>query len=165
MSHKNHNSNIIYTKTKYIHKSNHQSKNRPQACTFIKKETLAQVFSCELCEISKNTHQQIQLHCIKYIRPLGLSVESFLGFNTSILLAPLGPKRVSNICWHMLNRSQYFFDPEIVQDLSKNLPQISLGPFLNTLSHMNFAIHNCGREPLKHLRCLSSTNFTRPILE
>ena len=28
---------------------------RPWACNFIKKETLAQVFSCELCEISKNT--------------------------------------------------------------------------------------------------------------
>ena len=28
---------------------------RPQACNFIKKETLAQVFSCEFCEISKNT--------------------------------------------------------------------------------------------------------------
>ena len=25
------------------------------ACNFIKKETLAQVFFCELCEISKNT--------------------------------------------------------------------------------------------------------------
>ena len=25
------------------------------ACNFIKKETLTQVFSCELCEISKNT--------------------------------------------------------------------------------------------------------------
>ena len=31
---------------------------KPQACNFIKKETLAQVFSCEFCEffeISKNT--------------------------------------------------------------------------------------------------------------
>ena len=28
---------------------------RPQACNFIKKETLTQVFSCEFCEISKNT--------------------------------------------------------------------------------------------------------------
>ena len=28
---------------------------RPQACNFIKKETLVQVFSCEFCEISKNT--------------------------------------------------------------------------------------------------------------
>ena len=28
---------------------------RPQACNFIKKETLAQVFSCECCQISKNT--------------------------------------------------------------------------------------------------------------
>ena len=27
----------------------------PQACNFIKKETVAQVFSCEFCEISKNT--------------------------------------------------------------------------------------------------------------
>ena len=28
---------------------------RPHACNFIKKETLAQVFSGEYCEISKNT--------------------------------------------------------------------------------------------------------------
>ena len=27
----------------------------PQACNFIKKETLAQVFSCEFCETSKST--------------------------------------------------------------------------------------------------------------
>ena len=27
----------------------------PQACNFIKKETLAQTFYCEVCEISKNT--------------------------------------------------------------------------------------------------------------
>ena len=28
---------------------------RPQACNFIKKKTLVQMFSCEFCEISKNT--------------------------------------------------------------------------------------------------------------
>ena len=28
----------------------------PKACNFIKKETPAQVFSCEFCEIFKNTH-------------------------------------------------------------------------------------------------------------
>ena len=28
---------------------------RPEACIFIKKETLVHVFSCEICEISKNT--------------------------------------------------------------------------------------------------------------
>ena len=28
---------------------------KPYACSFIKKETLAQLFSCEFCEISKNT--------------------------------------------------------------------------------------------------------------
>ena len=30
-------------------------RNRPKACNFIKKKTLAQVFSCEFCENSKNT--------------------------------------------------------------------------------------------------------------
>ena len=29
---------------------------RPKACNLIKKESLAQVFSCEFCEISKNTY-------------------------------------------------------------------------------------------------------------
>ena len=28
---------------------------RPEACSFIKKGTLAQVFACEFCEISKST--------------------------------------------------------------------------------------------------------------
>ena len=28
---------------------------RPEACIFIKKEALAQMFSCEFCEIYKNT--------------------------------------------------------------------------------------------------------------
>ena len=33
----------------------HTQKQPPEAaCNFIKKETLAQVFSCEFCEISKN---------------------------------------------------------------------------------------------------------------
>ena len=32
-----------------------ESAKRSEACNFIKKVTLAQVFSCELCEISKNT--------------------------------------------------------------------------------------------------------------
>ena len=31
------------------------NKKKPEACNFIMKETLAQVFSCELCEISRNT--------------------------------------------------------------------------------------------------------------
>ena len=30
----------------------------PEACKFIKKEILAQAFSCEFCEISKNTFSQ-----------------------------------------------------------------------------------------------------------
>ena len=35
--------------------------NTGQACNFIKKESLAQVFSCEFCEISKNTFFTEQL--------------------------------------------------------------------------------------------------------
>ena len=34
---------------------------RPVACNFIKKETLAQTFSCEFCEISKNAFSTAQL--------------------------------------------------------------------------------------------------------
>ena len=34
---------------------------RPQACNFIKRETLAQVFSCEFCEIFKNIYFQEHL--------------------------------------------------------------------------------------------------------
>ena len=40
---------------------------RPQACKFIKKETLAQVFSCEFYEISKNTF----LHTIPPVAAAG----------------------------------------------------------------------------------------------
>ena len=39
----------------------HKKAIRPQACNFIKKETLAQVFSCEFCEIFKNTFFTEQL--------------------------------------------------------------------------------------------------------
>ena len=35
--------------------SQNSQENKPEACNFIKKDTLAQVFSCEFCEISKNT--------------------------------------------------------------------------------------------------------------
>ena len=37
---------------------------RPEACNFIKQETLAQVFSCEFCEISKNTFFVKYLRCV-----------------------------------------------------------------------------------------------------
>ena len=41
-------------------------------CNFIKKETLAQVFSCEFCEISKNT--------FFYRTPLEAASENLLDF-------------------------------------------------------------------------------------
>ena len=38
----------------------------PQACNFIKKETLAQVFSCEFCGIFKNTFFTEHIRVIAY---------------------------------------------------------------------------------------------------
>ena len=51
---------ILYSRPQvFFARSNHQrcsvKKVAGGACNFIKKETLAQVFSCEFCEISKNT--------------------------------------------------------------------------------------------------------------
>ena len=40
---------------KYLCQSLFFNSCRPQTCNLIEKETLAQVFSCEFCEISKNT--------------------------------------------------------------------------------------------------------------
>ena len=45
------------------------------ACNFIKKETLAQVFSCKFCEISKNTFSYRKL-------PLVASVPGKVKFET-----------------------------------------------------------------------------------
>ena len=45
----------------------------PQACNFFKKETLAQVFSCKFCEISKDTFSY-------RIPPLAASVLRKQGF-------------------------------------------------------------------------------------
>ena len=40
---------------KLLSSSESEGQKQPEACNFIKKETLAHVFSCEICEISKNT--------------------------------------------------------------------------------------------------------------
>ena len=61
-----------------------------QAEAFIKKETLAQVFSCEFCEISKNT--------FSYRTPLvatsGNSTKLYRSFCTSYLILPYTQKNV-----------------------------------------------------------------------
>ena len=46
-----------------------------QACKFIKKETLAQVFSCEFCEISKNSffHRTPVVAASEFFRIINLS--------------------------------------------------------------------------------------------
>ena len=47
--------NFAKIKGKHLCQSLFFNKVAGGACNFIKKETLAQVFSCEFCEISKNT--------------------------------------------------------------------------------------------------------------
>ena len=46
------------------------NKIQPQACNIIKKETLAHVFSCEFCEISKNTFFTEHLRVTRSIKAL-----------------------------------------------------------------------------------------------
>ena len=51
----------------------------PQACNFIKKETLAQVFSCEFFEISKNTFSyRTPLVAASLVSPLQFSLVFFI---------------------------------------------------------------------------------------
>ena len=45
----------------------------PKACNFTKKETLAQMFSCEFCEISKST--------FSYITPPVAASDSLLNYS------------------------------------------------------------------------------------
>ena len=45
----------VLSKKVFLEISQNSQENTCAACNFIKKEALAQVFSCESCEISKNT--------------------------------------------------------------------------------------------------------------
>ena len=58
----------------------------PKFCSFIKKETLAQVFSCEFCEISKNTFHIEHLQTSASASWLQLSSPYFF-LGTGIFLA------------------------------------------------------------------------------
>ena len=72
-------------------------KQSPEACNFITKETLALVFSCEFCEISKNTFlQNISGGCFRvYASSIGIWLWVFLDVeindtNKSILIWNMG---------------------------------------------------------------------------
>ena len=43
---------------------------RPKACSFIKKETLAQAFSCQFCEISKNIFSYRTPPVATFVKPI-----------------------------------------------------------------------------------------------
>ena len=63
-------------------------KNRPEACNFIKKKILAQVFSCEFCEISKNTLFTKHLRAIASVEQ---STSTHLHEHSLCILL---------VCWH-----------------------------------------------------------------
>ena len=58
---------------------------QPQACNFIKKETLAKVFICEFCEISKNTFFQRTPVVVASAPSLQIS-RQYLEINTALPL-------------------------------------------------------------------------------
>ena len=80
-----------------------------QACNFIKKETLAQVFSCEFCEIFKN------IYFIEHLRWLLLTVNRFHArvqsstctnygkYLCESIMAVLTPKSGIRISWIISN--------------------------------------------------------------
>ena len=66
----------------------------PEACNFIKNETLAQVFSCEFWEISKNTFlQNSSERLLQYL-------DNILGLNFWMLFQSLNIKDTftANLC-------------------------------------------------------------------
>ena len=64
----------------------------PGACNFIKKETLAQVFSCEFYEISKNTFFTEHL----WATASGAYKDKRIFLNTTVLLSGCEPE-IQNI--------------------------------------------------------------------
>ena len=68
---------VLRNFAKVTGKRQYQSLFFNKACNFIKKETLAQVFSCEFCEISRNTF----LH-----RTLLVAASAFLSLAQSMLI-------------------------------------------------------------------------------
>ena len=60
---------------------------KPEACNFIKKETLAQVFSCEFCLILKNTfYHRTHLVVAYVIKSIFPSIYGHLSFDIIIIV-------------------------------------------------------------------------------
>ena len=114
---------FVYSFSTYTHK----------ACNFIKKETLAWVFSCEPCEISKNT--------FFYRTPMVASADNscwyfIWNFPISqfkhIIWVKVFKKADHKVHWGSLALGR----PYHIKYFKSSLPQILLGPFLNTLTHL-----------------------------
>ena len=57
---------------------------RPKSCNFIKKEALAQVFSCKFCEILKNTFFTEQLWMIASLVNADIGLFDYLKFEIGL---------------------------------------------------------------------------------
>ena len=56
---------------------------RPKSCNFIKKETLAQMFSCEFCKISRNklfyrAHIRVSVFGLSFVNPRKKSMKELV---------------------------------------------------------------------------------------
>ena len=68
---------------------------RPKACNFIKKESPAQVFSCEFCEISKNTIFNRTCHIVGHGRTC--STYHFVNDENHTQIVSLGEKNFNRM--------------------------------------------------------------------
>ena len=73
----------LFNKTSFLNKVS-------EAYSFIKKETLAQVFSCEFCKISQNTFftEHLQLAASGYLGNLDMISEKIVNLE-SLYFAPV----------------------------------------------------------------------------
>ena len=53
----------------------------PEACNFIKKDTLTQVFFCEFCEIFKNTFFTEHLQTTAFVKKIVKNIKEQFKFN------------------------------------------------------------------------------------
>ena len=67
----------------------------PEACNFIKKEILTQVFSCEFCEIFKNTFFTERLQTTAFVKKIVKNIKEQFKFNITGKSNELFEKRPS----------------------------------------------------------------------
>ena len=133
---------------------------RPEACNFITKETLAQVFSCEFCKISKNTFLTEQLRTTasapsKSETQFEVKVSLDFKVNKSVYIAKSGEryKTLNNFLLHVSNhtlKDMHTLNYGILDHSSIEV----LIDLINASLHYTFFISNFQSES-----CLTVTQF------